>query len=420
MATQENQTETSVSNANTNAGLTAVPNEVAAIQPFLNYVQQNYLTQSGSTPTVDSNFVQTATVTPTTTTSTATSATTPTTTVTSDMTSAEKATASMQDVVNLGTSPEPTNLVSLYNQLRTERGVADLESSVTALQSAENDVAARLRERTNIERGKAVPLNVMSGRIGEIETQEKENLDYIDRQLTTKTLQLQTANNIISNIISLTSQDYSNASTWFNNEFSKRMQVHSAYETEADHDQQVAQSEAEIVINMLQNGTMSYDSLTPEQKITYGKMEVAAGFEPGFLASIKMTPGANVITTSSRTGSDGYNYVDIVSRQADGSIKVENVKTGKAAVTSSSSGSSSSSTATAEYSASDLVKARNIFKQADIQDYTDNVEGSSGKADGILSENEVAWVQNELSGTFDPQTAAALYDKINSEGYYHT
>jgi hypothetical protein len=409
-----------ISQANVNAGISNTPINPQQQQGFLNNIQQNYLvTQGGANQTTDPNFVPTPAAT--------TAAAVPLSTTNADgtpKTNRQMADETMASVTSIGANPTPPNLVELYKQLRGEKGITDLENSVTQLTSMQQDTAARLRERTYLERGKAVPLNVMQGRIGEIQTQEQENMAFIDRQLATKTMQLNSANNIVSTIMSLTGQDYANSSQWFNNEFQRRMTVHGAYETDANHDEVIAQSQLEIVGNMILDGSMVYSNSTPEQKLAWGKLEIAAGYAPGYLEGLKMKPGANIITTSSRTGPNGHLYTDIITREPDGSIKVTSVDQGAVYRASSGGGggSSSSASATAATKAwnDKLASTRDIFYAGDIggSSADQGTQGNNPDPDQLLSTAEQQWIMSNLISKFGAEDAEKLYNEVGKD-YNH-
>src|SRR3990167_7878624 len=79
-------------------------------------------------------------------------------------------------------APAPISRIETREALRGQYGVADLENKLTDLTAQEDEVVARLRQRTSLEEGKQVPMGVISGRITEVERQERENLDFVQRQ----------------------------------------------------------------------------------------------------------------------------------------------------------------------------------------------------------------------------------------------
>jgi hypothetical protein len=279
-----------------------------------------------------------------------------------------------------GSRPGLPNLTSLYEQIRIEKGLPDLERSLTDLEAQKQEVEARLRNRTQQQRDKSgVTLGVIEGRTGTIERQERENIDFINRQIQTKSMQIGIANDIISTIMNLTSQDYTNAVNDYNARFSENLQVYEMVEDKRRFeermkfereqfdenkrqfemefqekqkraDENMARANLQIYMDMITKGSLTWNNLTDAQRSKIGTLEVMAGLPVGFVSSMKVPPDAQIKHISTRVDSSGVQWTDILMLNQDGSFSVKSERVGstyQARSGGSSGGSGSTSTAKA-------------------------------------------------------------------------
>lgn len=233
----------------------------------------------------------------------------------------------MQSVSGLmnAQAPERPNLLETFTKLRQEQGVADLEQQLNDLKAQDEEIAATIRQRRTLERGKPVAQNVIEGRISTAERQESERADYVRRQIQTKVDQLNTSYNVISTIMDFTRADYELAKDEYDSKFSQAMQVTELMRglrrdemNEMEYAQSTARANLQIATNAIYSGNLRYEDLSPQQKTEITKMEVQAGLPPGFVSNLKLNPKDQVVFT---TSNEGVTQVGI--RNPDGTISVQ-------------------------------------------------------------------------------------------------
>jgi len=222
-------------------------------------------------------------------------------------------------------APEPLNRVSKFEELRVDQGVETLEKSLTDLKAQEEGVYATLRQRKAGEEGKPVATGVISGRVSEIEKQERENLDFVQRQINRVSNELNTKYSVISTYMNYYGLDYQDSVTRYNNEFDQNLKMYQIItgrqdaEMEAwEKDRAAASSNLTLMMNALTSGNMDYSSMSADQKVQVAKLEAQAGIPIGTMASVKIDPKANIVF---QTENDGIVQIGI--RNADGTISVQ-------------------------------------------------------------------------------------------------
>ena len=123
------------------------------------------------------------------------------------------------------------------------------------------------------KKGKAVPMNVISGRISEEEAQDNARLAEINNSIQTVSSQLQIKYNVIDSIMKYTGTDYANSVDAYNTQFTQNLNVmntvkgmvdteKSNQETEADN----ARANLQIIYNNLSSSGQGLTALDDAQK----------------------------------------------------------------------------------------------------------------------------------------------------------
>lgn len=265
--------------------------------------------------------------------------------------------------------PEVPSLVDQFTNLREEYGVTGLENTLNDLKAAEDELVAITRQRTNVERGKAVPLGVIEGRTSEVQRQGQEELDVVQRQQARITDQLNSAYQMIGVIMDLTQQDYTNALNDYEARFERNLNAINLardirQEEKDDYQKAVdtARANLQVYMELQREGGINVKSLSGKKKLELAKMEVAAGFEPGFVSSIRMDPKANIISTN--TLNDGR--VQVLIRNPNGSFSTQIHGTAQpTGGGGSSSGGSKSGGLTPTQQRNAVASARSILGKVD-------------------------------------------------------
>jgi hypothetical protein len=202
-------------------------------------------------------------------------------------------------------APAPLNRVEKFEELRTTQGVADLEKTLTDLKAQEETINATLRQRTAAEEGKPVPVGVISGRKSEIQKQEQENLDLVQRQKARVVDELNTKYSVINTYMNLMGLDYQDAVSAYDKEFERNFSMYGIIldqqKLQTDQwykDQAIATTNLQIYMNAVTAGNLSYSSLSSDQKLTISKLEAQSGMPIGFISNLQIAPKDKILAFS--------------------------------------------------------------------------------------------------------------------------
>ena len=201
--------------------------------------------------------------------------------------------------------PELLNRTAEFDKLRTEQGVADLETNLNDLKAQQDEIAAQLNTNKISERGKPVAMNVIEGRISEEQQQAQEQSDYIGRQITRVTDQLTTKYNVINTYMNFMGLDYQDAVASYDKEYQQNLQFYELVQgakkqarSEWEYDQTAAKANLTVYANAITSGNMSYANLDPTQKAMINKLEVQSGLPVGFMSNLTMSAGDKILGIS--------------------------------------------------------------------------------------------------------------------------
>lgn len=324
-------------------------------------------------------------------------------------------------------TPIPTapNFEETYSNLRQEFGLSDIEANIAELKKSKMGLEAVTRQRTQYEEGRQVSMGVIAGRISETERQAREDMDFIDRQISYQTEQVQAGYNIINTVMNLKKMDFDTSMELYNTEFNKNKTIYEAVRAEQkdtrDFKQRLieraednAKTNLQTYANLIMKGNMRYADLSQDQKLEIAKLEVQSGFGIGFMSKLHMSPQDSIISTSQRVDPSGNKYVDTIIRNEDGSTRVESTLVGKEYVASMYSSSSSASSAASK--AADAAAKAVAAQQEAFWDTADSAKAALRNGSG--------WgeVWNSFKARFPSATNAAIdaalgvpADWINSE-----
>lgn len=233
------------------------------------------------------------------------------------------------------TSPEyEKSLLGLRGQYNVDAQEADLN----AMRAEIEQVQANLRSRRQANLDQPVAMGVIAGRIGEIERQEMERLDYLARQENTLVNQLNTSAKAIDQIMKTKQMDYESAKEDYNQKFSQAMQMIDLFravkkdvkaEEQAKVSAQMAMEKARVEQiekardNARANLTLMYNNITEgglntagidrQQAIEIARLESQAGLPVGTFMDLRnKNPNAELKTQIERYDADGTKYFDMI------------------------------------------------------------------------------------------------------------
>lgn len=245
-------------------------------------------------------------------------------------------------------APAVPNLLQTYQTERANRGIDALESGINDLTAQERELLAVKRERTAGEMGKPVALNVIQGRVNEVERQENERIDVVQREKAYMVDQVKSAYSAIDTIVKLTGQDYEYAKGAYDTKFNQALSIIQAatgiQANEQDQAQRVvenARANLTIYADLIKSGNVSIGSLPASTQLEINKLEVQSGLGVGFLSTVRGTP----LSISTREA-DGVKYADVITRNPDGSLGIQTQTLGSVDKPKAAAGSSAGSVGT--------------------------------------------------------------------------
>jgi murein DD-endopeptidase MepM/ murein hydrolase activator NlpD len=336
----------------TPAAGTPAPTQPEQVTPYLNAVQNEQMQQQSQSPNIQ---------------------------VTPEVAAAKAASdQSLATLTNTQSSaPTPVKALDTFNQLREQYNIKGIEDDLNNLKTAEQEAYANARLRTNSEKGKRVGLGVIAGRVSEVEQQAKDEIDFIQRQINTKTNQAQAAYSLVDTIMKFNQTDFENAMQVYNTELNKNLKMYELNnnnykdirdftEQQKVREQDHAKANLQIYANMVTSGALNWSNMDAATQTAISKLEIASGLGQGFIKNLQLPLDARIREIGTRVDQYGNKYADVIVLQPDGSMKVQSNFLGKeyiAPVSRSSSSSSSSSGNTAAKAAADAQAA--FYKDAD-------------------------------------------------------
>ncbi len=205
--------------------------------------------------------------------------------------------------------PELLDRIGMFEDLREEQGIVALEAALNDLTAQEDEIVASARQRGQAEEGKPVALGVIGGRQTEIQRQENEKLDFVQRQKARVVDQLRTANNTVSLYMNLHELNYQDASERFNADFNANLQIYNLITAQEERileqferDRNHAKSNLQVYANAITNGNLSYSNLPVDQQLAINKMEVQSGLPVGFISDLRLSPKDSILYMNEKTG----------------------------------------------------------------------------------------------------------------------
>jgi len=264
-----------------------------------------------------------------------------------DIMNIDKITNQIKGLLPTGNAPTAPNMLNTFNTLRADQGVQGLEKQANDIKGQIDDLNAQYNLNKVTEKGKPVAQNVIEGRISEQTQQYQTGLEFLQRQQSRITDQLNTSYNLINTIMNLGQKDYENSLATYNANFDKAYKTISliqdtvkmnydiysserdfAYKEEQDL-KNTALANAQVYVNLLTSGNIDLNSISGEQQLQLNKLEIQSGLPMGFFSSIKKDPKANIVSTTSNNG-----QVQVLMANPDGTMSLQTYGTPNANSTS--------------------------------------------------------------------------------------
>jgi hypothetical protein len=242
----------------------------------------------------------------------------------------KKTVAELKASLGITEAPEPISLVSTYETLRSTAGISGLEGQINTLNQTIRDTEASLRQGLYNEEGKLRPMELISGRQQELKRQGQETLDQLNRDKQTLVDEYTTKTNLVSNIMNLTSQDYTNATNAYNTQFTQAVQLQDLINADRTFEQNQANIVADtaranltVLRNVVKDSGKDWGELDSSLQTQIQNLELKAGLPQGITKLVAdAVPDGKILTTTSRQEASGAAYYDTLVQNPDGSMQV--------------------------------------------------------------------------------------------------
>jgi len=178
-----------------------------------------------------------------------------------------------------------------FSALRSEQGVAALESRLNTLDTTIADKEAALRQGMYSVEGELKPMELIGTEQRELQRQAYEEIDALNRSKNTIIGELNTKNALISQMMSLKQLDYNTASDDYNKSFTQQIQllnIVEGREDKADQEENAQQDDARANLNVLLGltGDQTWDTMDAGLQAQLSSLATKAGLPSGMIQQI--------------------------------------------------------------------------------------------------------------------------------------
>ncbi len=235
-----------------------------------------------------------------------------------------------------GERPEAPDLEEAFTGFISEKDAAgftieDYQSKITDLESEKGDLFAEFRTLKR-ELPKGVAQRFATGTLSERGQEIQDEIDFLDRRINTYNTHIANRNNIINAQMGFKQQDYATASAEYDKQFTQNLQLYNTVQDKIGVDKELeeaardnARVNLQIVQKQIEEGAIQYNDLDDDKKNLIRDLEIQSGYPQGFTKFITANVDGDIVTTSSRTDAQGRTYYDVLTRGADGSLKVTSI-----------------------------------------------------------------------------------------------
>ena len=306
-------------------------------------------------------------------------------------------------------APEAPDYTEMFQRLREEYNLDSLEQGINEYKNLIRQEENLLMQQRNDIREGQVRMGVIEGRVDKATRDRMEMINWYKSNAQFLSDMANSAYSYIQMVMNLEQLDYQTAKERYDTNFNQRLSIYNAIVQEAREErnwqyqlmmdqQKLASTNLTMYMDLISKGQISWNSLSTAEQTQIHKMEVQAGLPIGFMSTIKMAPGANILSTTTRTDPSGNTYADILVQKPDGSIEVQHKLLGKTKVSSGGGGGGSPT-----YSQQQEASKRTV-----LSEIAQGMEAEKGKDNKVspttYNANKAYWMSKGYSAKeFDDQ-----------------
>ena len=226
-------------------------------------------------------------------------------------------------------APSAPDLSAVFATQKQAMGITDLEDSLNTanedLKAFENDIISQ----ANKIKGEKVSSVVINRRLVKVDADTRDAYNDLIAARNNLTNRLDMKYKSLGMVMDLTQQDFQNSTTVFNGAYDRALNAYKLLSNEQDATKTEAKSNLQAMQEVLKGANLSFADLSADQRASIEKMELQAGLPSGLTEFALQAVGeGDIITTGSRTGTDGIQYFDILYKNPDGSLETKVVARG--------------------------------------------------------------------------------------------
>ena len=240
--------------------------------------------------------------------------------------------------------PVAPNLTELFNTTKAELGLDALETELAGIDSDIERLDAELLIETERQEGRLASRGTISAKERQLSKEAKfsKALLQIDRNAVARI-----ASNKLSTlkmVMDLTQQDFANASSTYEKDYKKTLQLYSLFlgaetaeQNRVDRAKNDARANITLIHNALKAAGSTYASLTPDQQRKLTDLENQAGIPSGYSEAILYATASDDKIVAYKW-SDDETQVSAIVQKPDGTISIITQPTGLPEVTDTGKG----------------------------------------------------------------------------------
>lgn len=223
-----------------------------------------------------------------------------------------------------------------FEALRSEHGIAALETQLNTIDQDMSAVEASLRQGLYDIEGKLMPMELIGTRQRELKRQAQEQMDELSRRKQVLTNQYNTKIGLINSIMKLKEMDYNTANAAYNTSFNQAIQIQNLIEGRLSKDAQIANQERDdaranlnVVLKMTADTGAGWTDLDPKMQTQIQQLEMQAGLPIGITqAYMASNPGSSVDYVTTGYDAEGNQVVSFFSYNNGEPTLIKAIETG--------------------------------------------------------------------------------------------
>lgn len=312
-------------------------------------------------------------------------------------------------------APKKT-LVQTYNEQRAALGVGDLEGS---LASADADIAkldASWKALHDTEDNRVVSTSIIRRRQSAEEIQYNQQRAELVAARNTAATRLDQKYGVLNTIVTLTGKDMENAQQDYQRKFDNTIKLQTLLSNQEDKQQTQAEklrddarANLTVMTDALKSGNANWDTLSPSTKADIKKLEIQAGYPPGFTQFVHANVDNAKAFLTPIEQADGTVIIPVVTTNPDGTPGLNYINTGIKKKVTGSGGGGGGATATAKANKQKIAAALDSATGPD--GYVSPVDYAAAKRDWV---NQGLGTSKLFDETFSIYRNPALSDEKNN------